>query len=328
MTSDLCPIWGTPAEVTVESNDGSTVDSSCAGGKYFLTGRAKATLENGRGEDFKIKLTNWLVEQRRLGSECPKISSEQLRNITNAKYLDVFGRAYGLLRCLNKSTNLIGQVTKFYALDNSQDPVIFHHLLAWTSSIKASEVITLAEYCARENWIEHRKTDRASGNGNATHELMLLPSGYQKLQELDGTDTNSSTAFVAMWFDASMETAYERGIKAGIEDAGYDAFRTDKEDHNNKIDDEIIAGIRRARFVVADFTQGTSGARGGVYYEASFAHGLNIPVIFCCRKDALDDVHFDTRQYNHIVWEDEDDLKCQLSQRICAPVGDGPNRKH
>jgi nucleoside 2-deoxyribosyltransferase len=130
-----------------------------------------------------------------------------------------------------------------------------------------------------------------------------------------------------MWFDASMSKAYNKGIALGVEDAGYKPIRIDRKDHNNKIDDEIIAEIRRSRFLVADFTQGDAGTRGGVYYEAGFAHGLNIPVIFTCREDVIDKVHFDTRQYNHIKWKTPDELRSRLAQRISATIGDGPLRK-
>lgn len=156
------------------------------------------------------------------------------------------------------------------------------------------------------------------------HELMLRPPGYARLAELDGTSSASDQAFVAMWFDNSMRDAYKKGIAAGIEDAGYEPFRIDGKEHNNKIDDQIIAEIRRSRFLVADFTQGETGARGGVYYEAGFAHGLNIPVIFTCKEDVLGKVHFDTRQYNHIVWKTPEDLRERLAQRISATIGDGP----
>ena len=106
----------------------------------------------------------------------------------------------------------------------------------------------------------------------------------------------------------------------------YEAVRIDRKEHVNKIDDEIIAELRRARFVVADFTHGDGGPRGGVYYEAGFAHGRNIPVIFSCRKDVIEKVHFDTRQYNHIVWEllKLDEFRRGLATRICAVIGDGP----
>lgn len=131
-----------------------------------------------------------------------------------------------------------------------------------------------------------------------------------------------------MWFDDSMNDAYEKGIKPGIEAVGYKAFRIDSKEHSNKIDDEIIAEIRRSRFVVADFTHGDTGARGGVYYEAGFAHGLNIPVIFTCRADLVEKVHFDTRQYNHITWGPGklEEFRKALSYRISAVIGDGPNK--
>ena len=53
-----------------------------------------------------------------------------------------------------------------------------------------------------------------------------------------------------MWFDDSMDYVWNRGIKLGIEDAGYNPFRIDGKEHTGKIDDEIIAEIKRSRFVV------------------------------------------------------------------------------
>ena len=79
---------------------------------------------------------------------------------------------------------------------------------------------------------------------------------------------------------------------------------------------------------MADFTHGEDGARGGVYYEAGFAYGLGLDVIYSCRKDMVDQLHFDTRQYYHIVWETPEELRDSLAQRIEALIGRvfGPNR--
>ena len=133
---------------------------------------------------------------------------------------------------------------------------------------------------------------------------------------------------MAMWFDSSMDEAWRSGFEPGIRKAGYHPVRIDQRQHVNKIDDEIISEIRRSRFMVADFTQDESGARGGVYYEAGFAHGLGIPVIFTCRKDWLKKIHFDIRQYNCIEWDYENLEKLQedLANRITAILGDGPGR--
>lgn len=321
-----CPIWGTPAKSLPTTRDGQDLDSARAGGRYFIGGTAAAMLKNWN-ETKKMLLTSWLIEQRRLGVSCPEISSATLDEVAKTRPLSVHDRADNLLRYLRTKGDLLGAVVKFYALENTKVQDAEHELLAWTGSRQISEVITLAEYCNQEGWIEHRVTERAGSSKNTLHELMLRPPGYARLAELDGMSSGSTQAFVAMWFDDSMNEAYDKGIRPAIEDAGYKPVRIDQKDHDNKIDDEIIAEIRRSRFVVADFTQGDAGARGGVYYEAGFARGLNMPVIFTCRKDAIGKVHFDTRQYNHIVWETPEELRDRLAKRISATIGDGPEKK-
>ena len=53
-----------------------------------------------------------------------------------------------------------------------------------------------------------------------------------------------------------------------------------------------------------------------------------IDVIFTCREDALQNVHFDTRQYNHIVWKTPEELRKGLAARISAVIGDGPQKEN
>lgn len=147
----------------------------------------------------------------------------------------------------------------------------------------------------------------------------IAPAGWELLESVNVTDSN--IGFVAMWFDPTMDNIWENGFYPSIKSAGYSASRIDKKEHNNKIDDEIIAAIRGSRFVVADFT----GGRGGVYYEAGFAAGLDKPVIWTVREDWLDKLHFDTRQYNHITWQanDLDAFTKALKNRIEATIGKG-----
>ena len=130
-----------------------------------------------------------------------------------------------------------------------------------------------------------------------------------------------------MWFDDSVVKAYDEGIAPAIEECGYEPKRIDRDPTVDKIDDAIISEIRRSRFLVADFTHGEKGARGGVYYEAGFAYGLEKPVIYTCRADMVDDLHFDTRQYAHIVWKTHQELREGLKDRILARIGEGPGRR-
>ncbi len=330
MTEHQCPIWQTRARVEQSDNGAQVIYSARAGGCYLIKNETQDPFSTW-AVDRKIALTNWLVEQRRLGIKCPDLSDIDQSEETKQRSLSVHQRADNLLRYLRAKSDLLGTTKVFCqfgrSADSSQRVETLHELLAWTASQDIAEIITLAEYCGEERWISYHRSNPSSTDGMVFHELMLRPPGYSRLAALDGINTGSRQAFVAMWFDDSMKAAYEEGIAPAIREAGYEPMRIDRKHHNNKIDDEIIAEIRRSRFLVADFTQGRTGARGGVYYEAGFAHGLNLPVMFTCRADAIKKVHFDTRQYNHITWKNPEELKERLAKRISATLGDGPLKR-
>ena len=156
--------------------------------------------------------------------------------------------------------------------------------------------------------------------------VVLTPAGWARVQELiEAGPSANNPVFVAMSFGdaetkASMDLVYEEGLRRGIKRAGYKVDRVDQIEHNEWIMDQVMAGIRGAPFVVADFT----GHRNGVYFEAGFAKGLGIPVICTCRDGELDKAHFDTRQLNHIVWKTPTELSERLYNRIIGTIGAGP----
>ena len=184
---------------------------------------------------------------------------------------------------------------------------------AWSESIEWQEVSYFLEYLRETAWID------GDFLGNGQSNVFVTVAGHNRIGELT-LNADSSQAFVAMWFHDSTIGAYEKGIEPSIKDAGFNPLRIDRKDHINKIEDEIIAEIRRSRFLVADFTQGEDGARGGVYYEAGFAHGLGIPVIFTCHKNSMKTLHFDIAHYSHIVWSSPVDLREKLRNRIRAVI--------
>lgn len=146
--------------------------------------------------------------------------------------------------------------------------------------------------------------------------VKLTLSGFKKIDELQRGITNkeSRRVFIAMSFDPSLDMLFDNSIKPAVEACDYEAFRIDRTEHNDKICDKIEASIRQSRFIVADFTQN----KHGVYYEAGLARGLGLQVIWCIKESEVENLHFDTRQYNHIVWQNEADLKRRLEDRIKA----------
>jgi nucleoside 2-deoxyribosyltransferase len=165
-------------------------------------------------------------------------------------------------------------------------------------------------------WLETQKLVFQTGAGPATAVLTLSMDGWNRVQPLPRPGGLPGRCFVAMWFSEETRAAYEKGIEPAVSDAGFKPIRIDRKEHNNEIPDEIIAEIRNAQFMVADFT----GQRSGVYYEAGFAMGLGRPVVWSCRKDEIGKLHFDTNHKNHINWQTPEELRERLYKRIRATI--------
>jgi hypothetical protein len=189
--------------------------------------------------------------------------------------------------------------------------------LAWSECTDQRELNFLFRSLAERGLIE----GRASTSG---YDATLTLEGHARLAEIAAANQDSAQAFVAMWFHRFTQDAYESGIEPAILASGFRPLRIDRKETIGKVDDEIVAEIRRSRFIVADFTSEPDKPRGGVYFEAGFAMGLNIPVIWTCHTDLINQVHFDTRQFSHIVWSDPSELKTKLINRIGAVIGSGP----
>ncbi len=332
-----CAIWRTKTLQggAIAGKDAFHFNSPRAGGEYRLSGTAKALVDK-LDDAQKARLTSWLVDQRLAGNECPELTSSEIQRWSHAPQKRLGDRRDSLLRTVADHIPHLGKSMRYYEsafiynlddIRSRENPYWAEadHLLATTESVLIGEVETLIAF--------------ATSNGlliNDAGDLSLTFEGYSHLDSLQQKASASVQAFVAMWFGAEVAAAYDKGIAPAIMDAGYKPMRIDQKEHNNKIDDEIIAEIRRSKFMVADFTCGMIGRggkamaipRGGVYYEAGYAQGLGIPVIWCCRSDHIGHVHFDTRQFNHITWDSPEDLRAKLKNRIGAVMGDGPLTKN
>ena len=329
-----CPIWGTLSAIS--GGDGSlitSVDSPRAGGKYIVDDTDKNKLSTLDARD-KVKLTSWLEEQRSFGILIPKITGVSISEAQQRKELRIAERVNGILRYLESKSRRLGTGVHLAMLRPGSGEelnayhLIFFDLLRHSESVDYDELTKLIIYLEKRGYIEQFGFPQ-----NLSGECLLTVEGYERLEAIEIPYQDSTKVFVAMWFDPSMDEVWDKSIWSAITEAGYEPVRIDQKEHLNKIDDEIIAEIRRSRFVVADFTHGKindndlpiekRGARGGVYYEAGFARGFGIDVIFTCRKDMIETVHFDTRQYPHILWDEPEDLKIKLINRIAANFGDG-----
>ena len=307
-----CPIWGLgyPARGARRPTQRMTdvQDSPRAGGAYQVQFDVEDDLSRLSSIQ-RALLTSWLVDQRTQGAEVPVVTRAEVERVKTKQPLPAHERADRLLGFVSRKTISVGRPVEI--------PAEHPEALAWSESTDWGEVDFCLRYLKEKGFLE--ATFYEGRNFSAT----VTVDGYGRIAD-QATNVDSTQAFVAMWFDDSMYEAWNDGIEAGVRDAGFDPLRIDRKDHINKIEDEIIAEIRRSRFVVADFTQGSDGARGGVYYEAGFAHGLDLPVIFTCHQGSLGKLHFDTAHFSHIVWSDPAELRQKLKNRILAVIGQGP----
>ncbi len=310
-----CQIWGASYRATgTHDYDANTVvvehSGRTDGGYTFNRGITPWLRQLDERE--KVRLTTWLIDQRSQGDLRPNITRGIVDRVKSSPPLPAHIRARRLLRFLvAQMQSLSGDVK----LDENT-----HSAYAHSASVDYTDVLYLLDHLREDGCILHTKVMEAQG---LVQRVKITMRGYNKVEE-EETASDPYRAFVAMWFDASMTNIFTDGLEPGIRDAGYVPYIINEDEHIDKIEDRVIAEIRRSRFVVADFTHGEEGARGSVYYEAGFAHGLNLPVIFTCSQNSFDSLHFDTSHYNHIVWKDPLDLRERLRSRIGHVIGYGP----
>lgn len=148
--------------------------------------------------------------------------------------------------------------------------------------------------------------DDASGNVG----FKLTLNGWSRYAALRTTVTESRTVFMAMKFgDPVLNRAVDECFRPAAERAGFRLRVLTDQQPAGLIDDQLRSAILASRFVIADLTHGNQGA----YWEAGYAEGLGLPVIYTCEASRWREskTHFDTNHMVTIVWDPIDFLKSQ-----------------
>lgn len=268
-------------------------------GEFKVSATALDSLKQELSKEERALISGWVHDQSRAGAQ-PTIRSDNLESIL----------AKPLPSPADRATNLLKEAAHGQSTLSIKFKINEPRFMAATYSAEKNDLNILMEILYDEALIEKVDLDPTA---------RILPSGLMKLDELKRKSSARSQGFVAMSFDESLKDVY-KGLDKGINEAGYTPLRVDQVEHIGRIDDEIIAQIKASKFVVADFT----GHRNGVYFEAGYALGLNIPVFWTCKKDDMQGLHFDISHFNCIDWDSPDNLANRLSKRIEAVVGLGP----
>jgi nucleoside 2-deoxyribosyltransferase len=300
-----CPICRIESKRVVSRSLGGWLEVRCERcGTYQISFTAKAVAEHKEPD---YRLSAWLKSHSD-PSNPPKLDSDSLAKIPQGlPNYGVAAKQLLLMRALEKRTEFAGM--KVHIIQDFDFP------LAWCSSIEELNYIIRAL-----NGRDLLALDKVGDPRDSfSLDITITPRGWDYLDSSAKVSPIKDQAFVAMAFATSLRPAWELGIREALTRAGYKAYRVDADEHLERIDAKLITEIKNSRFVVADVTL----QRPGVYFEAGFALGLGLPVVWSVRRDDLLNVHFDTRQYNHVVWETEEDLADQLYFRVMATIGRG-----
>jgi hypothetical protein len=212
--------WPTPSSRSLD------VDCRYCG-SFRITTTALDTLREREGMAFDIAC--WVHEQNQLGTT-PRIDGEILKFIQTYPRPNIKKRAE---LYLGKAIRLLDN--KLIGRIQIGDPAL--RVASW--SFFREDMLALGKYLVGLGALEET---------NNAQEYRLVAKGHILYDEMAGERAASSQAFVAMWFDLAMKEAYDCGFELAITGSGYSALRIDRKEHDAKIDDQIIAEIRRSAF--------------------------------------------------------------------------------
>lgn len=307
-TSNICPVCKLKSQNVIRKSDSSeSLIYKCPRcGKFKITHKTELMAKK---RTLDPKLSGWIRNLFELGMEIPEITNNSLNEIKQSiPDYNPSDKQYLFLRNISRKSKYPGDIV--YIIPKLDYP------LAWASA--PDEILFYIRFLVERGlliWTDNKEHSLSSADSSIS--IALSPGGWDYLDNYEQRAIELCQAYVAMSFSKSMNDVWDKAIKPAINDAGYKACRVDSEHHTDKINAKIIAEIRNSLFVVAEVTEHNQV----VYFEAGYAIGRNLPVIWCVRKDDLNNVRFDPQQYNHVVWKTTDELKEKLYDVICAVVG-------
>ncbi|QHV97944.1 TIR domain-containing protein [Spirosoma endbachense] len=236
------------------------------------------------------------LEEVLLQGQFPKTNQE--------KYDNLFFQLYGM-------QGYDGQPVAFYDVEDVTNPFNYKklffktpgELLFYTKSLEFDNLILCDHSRTKDSPIFY------------LDDYSITFKGLSYAVRLENEGSKSKSCFIAMSFGKEMGP-----IRAAIKEAciatGYSPVVIDEVhfESDTTINDAIIANLRKSRFCIADFTE----QKMGVYFESGFALGQGKQVIYSVRKDWADRSHFDTNHFPHIRYNDPEELKQALINKIRA----------
>jgi nucleoside 2-deoxyribosyltransferase len=298
MQDRKCYLCDSTASQLLTNKDGEIINCYHCG-KYFISiSLIESQDDFQRGKDNLYKVSSWVYEQNYDFNNMPELRTDNFEKLLEMRDKKVQEKFDLMMQCVYKSKYQTIDIKKCVIQSWFVDEEEF--LLFFQKAI--DDGFVKAEI---QRFIDH--TSRIQFQ-NITFD------GLQYIENLESPNKSSKNVFLAFNFETELNDVFSTYVREAVETSGLNCIIVNQNntEHDKSITDEIIGKLKSSRIVIADFTN----HRNSVYFEAGFAMGMKIPIIWTVQKGHDNDMSFDTRQYPHIVWENGEDLKKQIMYRI------------
>jgi hypothetical protein len=282
--SDCCPVCLQSSQQGKYSTEWLSVNCpNC--GEFIITQEAKLEAQHKISNDETNKArASHGIRKRAASGQQVKVYSYDINSLLETELPSIMEQADNLLSHFASGTKEPGKSQRIAASEE---------WIGVTGAISKASVDALLGYLTNENYL-------LIPNTGQMRTYCMTVRGWVHYEELQKQAKDSTQAFMAMKFGEPELDAIVDGIfRPAVAQTGFRLQKLNDEQSAGLIDDQLRVHIRRSRFLIADLTHGNKGA----YWEAGFAEGIGIPVIYTCKESEFGkESHFDTNHHLTVLW--------------------------
>jgi len=261
-------------------------------GNFTIVRSARLLIEQLKQDDERRWTLSYYVRQRHSVDSSFEIDSVRYRHIVDNAQLPMVQE---------QADNIILWLARALKYPEERKKILPILLASIVGCRGASGVQYIVQHLHEKGLI---KLVTPEVNVNKLLKINMTFEGWQYYNKLQLTDIDSKLAFMAMSYGNDILMGlYNSSLKLAVKQTGFDLRLLNEILEAGLIDDQLRSKIRRSAFMISDLTDENRGA----YWEAGFAEGLGIPVIYLCEESKFDDVktHFDTNHLTTVKWSKE-----------------------
>ncbi len=288
---NICPICNVQINSKEESNH-DTYKLDCKRcGRFEITKSALTMFEKSQIEDKILSVSYMIRQNQSTENNYIQIDIEKMRLLLVP---------FVSPKPKEQANKLLIWIGDNFPKPNDEIVLEFNDLISVVGAYDANGVEYILKYLIENERIFSQGNFFSDKTG---YSGLMSFKGWDRYFELQHSNKDSRLAFMAMQYDnQTLQKIYNDVIIQSVRDTGFEIRKLDDVKRAGLIDDKLRVEIRRSKFIIADLTDENRGA----YWEAGFAEGLGMQVIYICEEGKFkkEKPHFDTNHHLTVIWND------------------------